>query len=179
MVHHLRKEKYAVGASDCIVLDDPRGPSNLLSCQKLCVLDKFSLWIVCWPGGPFLMQSLLQSFCYGDNECLLSSHVKCSEVCFEKGVWVLFFLNYFFFLFFVTYGWHRVMYQLAACLLQCCRSSVIQGNEFWKAPSCSLVCCVYSANTCASKRKSEMSAPCHHYISSWLSASICVYFLLE
>lgn len=86
-----------MGASDCIVLDDPRGPSNLLSCQKLCVLDKFSLWIVCWPGGPFLMQSLLQSFCYGDNECLLSSHVKCSEVCFEKGVWVLFFLNYFFF----------------------------------------------------------------------------------
>lgn len=25
-----------MGASDSIVLDDPRGPSNLLSCQKLC-----------------------------------------------------------------------------------------------------------------------------------------------
>lgn len=87
-----------MGASDSIVLDDPRGPSSLLSCQKLCVLDKFSLWIVCWLGAStFLMQSLLQSFCYGDNECLLSSHVKCSEVCFEKGVWVLVFLNYYFF----------------------------------------------------------------------------------
>lgn len=58
------------------------------------------------------MEGLLQSFCYGDNERLLSSHLKCSEVCFEKGVWGL----VFFFLFFVTYGWHQVMYQLTVSL---------------------------------------------------------------
>lgn len=38
----------------------------------------------CWPGDPFLRAGLLQSFCYGDNECLLSPHLKCSEVFFRE-----------------------------------------------------------------------------------------------
>lgn len=50
----------------------------------------------CWPGDPFLRAGLLQSFCYGDNECLLSPHLKCSEVFFRERClnfgWVFFVL---------------------------------------------------------------------------------------
>lgn len=59
---------------------------NLLSCQKL--------WWSSFPSGLCAGQVVLSSWkvccslsAYSNNECLLSLHLKCSEVCFERGVW--------------------------------------------------------------------------------------------
>lgn len=139
--------------------------------KKLCVMASFSFWTVCWPGGLFLVEDLLQSFCYGDNECLLSPNLKCSEVYFEKGIWGFFV----FFLFFVTYSWHQVMYQLTVCLLQCCHSSVIQGNDFWKGLSCSLVLCVFNQCLLFKEKILNVSSLLSLYLGLIVHLYLCVF----
>lgn len=146
-----------MGTSDSGVTDNPRSyvrwptfPSGLCAGQV-----DFSSWKICC--------SLF--------ECLLSPNLKCSQVYFEKGVWSFFV----FFLFFVTYSWHQVMYQLAVCLLQCCHSSVIQGNDFWKGLSCSLVLCVFSQRLLFKEKILNVSSLLSLYLGLIVHLYLCIF----
>lgn len=117
------------------------------------------------------MEGLLQSFCYGDNECLLSPHLKCSEVCFEKGVWG-------FLVFFFPVLCHMVGTKLrisSQSVLQCCLSCVIQGNDFWKALCCSLALCVLSQHLLFKKKFWNVSSLSSSYLGLIVHLYLCVF----
>ena len=160
-----------MAASDSGILDDPRGPSKSVVVPEVVCIDLLFLLdcvLARWsfPDGRSVAVFLL----YSDKECLLSPHLKCSEVCFEKGVWGF---SFFCSLSLLIGTKLRTSSQSVSC-----SAVIVLWFEAMTSEKLFPACWhrVCSASTCCSKGSSELSASCQLlYLGLIVHLCLCVF----